>query len=356
MRLQAASRSSRFEFAVGRRLRALSRGAPAAAAAGAGARPLWCRRGFCLAWCHARLPADCTICATISPSHDQPVRRNAASRCAAHRQRRCPDRQPHATRVAAAPSRRRALAPPQAAACRSARRSPGGCGRAHGAAAPAGSPRVMPSSVQASSASQPSMSRRMITARWPAGSRSTASITWSHNCRPPTIRSGSSSSHRRGASIQWPSGLNSDASTARPPGWCPFHQGGQADQPAFARGPGARAVQHDAEHPGDQRGATLEAADAGEHRQPGVLHHLLGLRAAADDRGGDADQRAMEAPDQRSIGAFFATAQPGQEVRLVELGLTHGGLPPERWRWQDVRRVFRNVSPSVEFDDPAALQ
>ncbi len=41
------------------------------------------------------------------------------------------------------------------------------------------------------------------------------------------MRSGSISSHRRGTSIQWPSGLNSDASTARPPGGVPSISAGR---------------------------------------------------------------------------------------------------------------------------------
>jgi len=35
----------------------------------------------------------------------------------------------------------------------------------------------------------------------------------------------------------------------------------------------------------------------------------------------------VEAPDRRASRLRFAAAQPGQELRLVELGLTRGGCP-----------------------------
>ena len=87
-------------------------------------------------------------------------------------------------------------------------------------------------------------------------------------------------------------------------------------------------------------------ADAGEHREPGVLHHLLGLRPAADDRGSDADERAVEPPDQRAVSLLVAAAQPGQEFRLVELGLTHEGLPRSAGAWpaETCAGSLRNVS------------
>ena len=77
---------------------------------------------------------------------------------------------------------------------------------------------LIASSAQVSAASRPSMSRSTITARWPAGNRSTTSSTWSQSWRPPTIRSGVTFSHSRGASAQWPSGVNRSSGTPRPPG------------------------------------------------------------------------------------------------------------------------------------------
>jgi hypothetical protein len=78
---------------------------------------------------------------------------------------------------------------------------------------------------------------------------------------------------------------------------------GQSDQARLAAGTAARAVQHDGEQPGGQAGAALEAADPVEHGQPGVLHDLLGLGAAADDGVGNGDQGRMEPTNHRPIGA-----------------------------------------------------
>jgi hypothetical protein len=35
----------------------------------------------------------------------------------------------------------------------------------------------------------------------------------------------------------------------------------------------------------------------------------------------------VETPDQQAVSEFITVAQPGQEFRLVELGLTHDWLP-----------------------------
>ena len=52
-------------------------------------------------------------------------------------------------------------------------------------------------------------------------------------------------------------------------------------------------------------------------------HHLLGLRATADDGTGDANQRAVEAADQLPVRALVAAAQQRQELRPVEVRVTH---------------------------------
>ena len=64
------------------------------------------------------------------------------------------------------------------------------------------------------------------------------------------------------------------------------------------------------------------------HRDPGVLHHLLRLGAAADDAGGHPHQRGMEAPHQAAIRCFLAGAQAGEELGLVELAVVHGCAVP----------------------------
>jgi hypothetical protein len=54
------------------------------------------------------------------------------------------------------------------------------------------------------------------------------------------------------------------------------------------------------------------------HREPGVLHHLLALRMAANDCGGHADQQTVESADQLLIRALVTLPQPGKESRIVE--------------------------------------
>ncbi len=96
--------------------------------------------------------------------------------------------------------------------------------------------------------------------------------------------------------------------------------GGQCDKADFAAAPSAGAIEHDREQPGADGRPALEPADAGENGQPGILHHLLGLGMAADDRGGDAHQRAVKAADQPAIGVGIAAPQAFEEGRIVELG------------------------------------
>jgi hypothetical protein len=107
-------------------------------------------------------------------------------------------------------------------------------------------------------------------------------------------------------------------------GLAAIEDGRQRHRAALAGDAGAGSVEHDGEQPGGQGGPPLEPADAGEHRQPGVLHHLLGLGAAANDGRRDTDQRAMEAADQDAVGALLAVAQAFQKGGIIELGGTHG--------------------------------
>ena len=165
------------------------------------------------------------------------------------------------------------------------------------------------------------------------------------------MRSGSISSHRRGASIQWPSRLEFRHVHRPPARRRALHQRRQADQAALPRGTGARTVQHDAEHPGDDDWSGPRSRRYPENTaSQRVLHHLLGLGAAADDRRGEAGQRTVEAPDQRAVRLLIATAQPGQEFRLVELGLTHDGCPGAlALACMENVPGFCNVRPGAEF-------
>ena len=177
---------------------------------------------------------------------------------------------------------------------------------------------LIASSVHASSASHCSMSRRISTARWAAGNRSIA-------CRHVVPKLAPADDALRADLVPQPrrfhpvpvrlEGRQRHRPLPRLAAICHIRQPNRA---GLAAGPRPGAVQHDAEHPGDEAGAPLEPVDPGMHREPGVLHHLLALRMAADDRGGHADQRTVEPADQPLIRALVTLPQPGQESRIVE--------------------------------------
>lgn len=102
-----------------------------------------------------------------------------------------------------------------------------------------------------------------------------------------------------------------------------LHQRAQSDQPAFAGDPGSGAVHDNAENPGDEARTLLEASNPGKHREPRILHDLLRLGVAADDRRREAYERGVETANQHSVGHGIAQTQARQELWIVELGRAH---------------------------------
>src|SRR5271165_2144604 len=91
-----------------------------------------------------------------------------------------------------------------------------------------------------------------------------------------------------------------------------------------------RRVSGDGEQPGGQTGSPLEGRDVADHGEPSVLYHLLGLRAAADDRVRGADQRAVEPAYELTESRVVAAAQTLEKGRIVELDGRRASLSGRR--------------------------
>jgi hypothetical protein len=118
---------------------------------------------------------------------------------------------------------------------------------------------------------------------------------------------------------------------------------------------GTGAVHHDGEDPAGQARSAFEPVDAAKHRQPGILHHLLRLGAAADDALRHPHQRRVIAADQPPIGRLIAVAQQRQELRRVKLAVItrHGILPVHMMSHYPMCRVRPHTQVSPDRDDIA---
>ena len=77
------------------------------------------------------------------------------------------------------------------------------------------------------------------------------------------------------------------------------------------------AVGEDAEEPGLEGGAGLEAIDALEDAEPGLLNDVLGGGAVADVEEGEADEGRLVAIDKDHEGALVTGAKGGDEANLL---------------------------------------
>ena len=115
----------------------------------------------------------------------------------------------------------------------------------------------------------------------------------------------------------------------------------EGTQAAVLNGAAAGAVEHDAGHPGRQRGAARKAVEAGDDRKPGVLHHLLRGRALAHDGLRESDERGVVPPEERAEGGLVAGAQPReQRVRARRSGWGGGA---DGWHGDRLVRIRRRV-------------
>ena len=69
---------------------------------------------------------------------------------------------------------------------------------------------------------------------------------------------------------------------------------------------------------------TLALFVDGEHVEPGLLDHILGVGVAARDRAGGAEQALVVAPDQDLEGGAIAGKHARDRRAIVELGAGGG--------------------------------
>jgi hypothetical protein len=126
-------------------------------------------------------------------------------------------------------------------------------------------------------------------------------------------------------------------------GRCSFHQRAQSNEASLAGDASAGTVDDDAEDPGYQARASLEATHAGIYRQPGILHDFLGLGVAADYGSSKTHERRMKAADQNPIRGRVPLAQTREKSRIVEIGWIHWAdlCPPAASRWRCMTRPLR---------------
>ena len=100
---------------------------------------------------------------------------------------------------------------------------------------------------------------------------------------------------------------------------------GERHAARLALAAGARAVGDDPQDPGLQRRAALEAVEALQDAEPGLLHDLLGDGAAAHVAERDPQHQRAVAVDERHERVLVAGAQAREEVAIgVDDDVAHG--------------------------------
>ena len=94
-------------------------------------------------------------------------------------------------------------------------------------------------------------------------------------------------------------------------------EGRERDAAALALAAAHRDVGEDPEDPGLERRAALEPVDPAHHRDPGLLHDLLGDRARGHVGLRDPDHRRAVAVDQLGERRLVAVAESGDQVRVA---------------------------------------
>ena len=141
---------------------------------------------------------------------------------------------------------------------------------------------LRPSALQVSSELQPTMSRKVMTARWFSGS---AATVWRIDCaRLPQSRA-RCSGHGTGAIAQCPGqrGCSSRQEAIGADRRVVVAERRERAAARFAHAPRPGDVDDDSEDPRRQPRATFEALQVAEHDDPGFLHRLFGDRRAGVD-------------------------------------------------------------------------
>ncbi len=136
-------------------------------------------------------------------------------------------------------------------------------------------------------------------------------------------------------------------------------EGGEGGGAILPPGAGPGAVGEDAEDPGLEGGASLEPGQALEHREPGLLHDLVGRRGAGHEGAGEPSQGGIVATDHLDEGGLVSVEQATHEQRLGRRGAGQGrlrGLPtghasvggatPSRWVCSTAMPPARAPSPT----------
>ena len=160
-----------------------------------------------------------------------------------------------------------------------------------------------------------------MTARWAGGSCSIACAT---RCivSCDSSRSSGSVSQRGGGEAQPPGPPVAGALEAigvdggLVAGDVRGHEGGERHAARLALPAGLRPVGQDAEQPGLQRRALLEALEPGEDAEPRLLDDLLGRLAVADVQARDPQHRRAVALDERAERELVAAAQAGEQLSV----------------------------------------
>ena len=196
-----------------------------------------------------------------------------------------------------------------------------------GAGAPVGWSRRASSAFRTSSEVQPLMSRSAITSRWrggQGGDRLEQHLAGGVG-REPLVRRApvdrrpgpGARAARRGVPWKRSGGT---AGSSRPSSVAATQQR-EREGPALAFATGASGVQQDRRDPGLERRAPLEAVDPVEHREPRLLHDLLGHRAAGHVHHRQAHQHRPVGVDQSARNAASSPARSAfEQARLVVEG------------------------------------
>jgi hypothetical protein len=92
---------------------------------------------------------------------------------------------------------------------------------------------------------------------------------------------------------------------------------GEGHRPLLPRAPGAGDVHEDPEDPGLDRRALLEAVDAGDDGQPGLLDDLLGAGSRPHERRGHPAQGRIVAVEQPGERRLVPCSEPRHELPLI---------------------------------------
>jgi hypothetical protein len=100
-----------------------------------------------------------------------------------------------------------------------------------------------------------------------------------------------------------------------------FERRGEGKAPGLAHAAILREVRHDRKQPDLERGASLEAVEAAQQREPRVLGHLLGDPGGSHIAEGHSHHGCVVAPDEYGEGVLVAAAKSRKKLPIVDAGI-----------------------------------